>query len=64
MCVATPAGEVRCTCSIGIADVQRDDFTIDDVMRRADAALYDAKRAGRDRYSSSHQSHVASLMRR
>jgi len=46
--VATAAGEVSCTCSIGISDLRPDDFTIDDAMRRADMALYEAKRAGRD----------------
>jgi diguanylate cyclase (GGDEF)-like protein len=48
MAVATPAGDVRCSCSIGISEVAASDFTIDDVLRRADAALYDAKRSGRD----------------
>jgi two-component system cell cycle response regulator len=46
--VATAAGEVGCTCSIGISELRPDDFTIDDVMRRADAALYEAKHTGRD----------------
>ena len=46
--VATAAGEVSCTCSAGISELRPDDFTIDDVMRRADVALYEAKRAGRN----------------
>jgi len=46
--VATDAGEVSCTCSIGISELRPDDFTVDDVMRRADVALYEAKRAGRN----------------
>jgi diguanylate cyclase (GGDEF)-like protein len=46
--VETAAGEVRCTCSVGISELRPDDFTIDDVMRRADVALYEAKRAGRN----------------
>ena len=46
--VATAAGEVTCTCSIGISGLRADDFSIDDVMRRADVALYEAKRAGRN----------------
>jgi len=52
MRVATAAGEVTCTCSIGISDLRPEDFTIDDAMRRADVALYDAKRAGRDCWKS------------
>jgi len=43
-----PTGDVTCSCSIGISQVQADDDDIDDVLRRADAALYDAKRSGRD----------------
>jgi two-component system, cell cycle response regulator len=48
MNVQTAGGEVSCTCSIGVSDLRPDDFTIDEVMRRADVALYEAKRAGRD----------------
>jgi two-component system, cell cycle response regulator len=50
--VATAAGEVSCTCSIGISDLRPADFTIDDVMRRADVALYEAKRGGRNCWES------------
>jgi len=51
--VVTPAGdEVTCSCSIGISQVQNDDDDIDDVLRRADAALYEAKRSGRDCWKS------------
>jgi two-component system cell cycle response regulator len=46
--VTTPAGDVTCSCSIGISQVQADDDDIDDVLRRSDAALYEAKRSGRD----------------
>ena len=46
--VTVPTGDVTCSCSIGISQVQADDDDIDDVLRRADAALYDAKRSGRD----------------
>jgi diguanylate cyclase (GGDEF)-like protein len=49
MTVATDAGDVRCTCSIGVSEVRADDLSIDDAMRRADVALYEAKRNGRDR---------------
>jgi len=51
--VVTPAGdEVTCSCSIGLSQVQNDDDDIDDVLRRADAALYEAKRSGRDCWKS------------
>jgi two-component system, cell cycle response regulator len=49
MRVSTAAGDVGCTCSIGISEVQPGDHNIDAVLRRADLALYEAKRAGRDR---------------
>jgi len=51
--VATAAGEITCTTSVGISAIGADDFTIDDVMRRADAALYEAKRGGRDQWRRS-----------
>jgi diguanylate cyclase (GGDEF)-like protein len=50
--VGSPAGDVRCTCSIGISEVESGDQNIDAVLRRADAALYDAKRSGRDCWKS------------
>ena len=46
------AGDERCTCSIGISEVESGDQNIDAALRRADAALYDAKRSGRDRWKS------------
>jgi two-component system chemotaxis response regulator CheY len=49
--VSTPAGTVQCSCSIGLTELRADDESIETVLRRADAALYDAKRAGRDRWS-------------
>jgi diguanylate cyclase (GGDEF)-like protein len=50
--VDASAGDVRCTCSIGISEVEPGDQNIDAVLRRADAALYDAKRSGRDCWKS------------
>ena len=51
--LAVPAGDesIRWSCSIGVADVRADDADVDAVLRRADVALYEAKRAGRDRWS-------------
>lgn len=40
---------VPLTVSIGVAAVRPDDRVVEDVVRRADAALYEAKRAGKDR---------------
>ena len=37
------------TVSVGIASIGREDRSLDDLLRRADRALYDAKQAGRDR---------------
>lgn len=39
----------RVSASIGIATVAGDEFDLDDLMNRADAALYEAKRLGRNR---------------
>lgn len=40
---------VRVTTSIGVTTAGPDDTDVDDLFARADAALYDAKAAGRDR---------------
>jgi diguanylate cyclase (GGDEF)-like protein len=40
---------VPLTVSIGVATVRPADCVVEDAVRRADAALYDAKRAGKDR---------------
>ena len=42
-------GSVHLTVSIGVASVVATDARIDDVLKRADAALYAAKNAGRNR---------------
>ena len=51
--VSTPEGgrppRDRATTSVGIASLAPGDETLDDLLRRADAALYEAKQAGRDR---------------
>ena len=40
---------VPCTVSVGVAELAPQDGTIDDVLHRADQALYRAKKAGRNR---------------
>ena len=53
--LAIPAddeGVIRCSISLGIADYRSADSTSSDVIRRADERLYDAKRAGKNRYSA------------
>ena len=47
--VAVEGGDMRITASIGIAAREANE-TYADTLRRADAALYEAKRLGRDRY--------------
>lgn len=42
---------IQCTVSIGVTQVASGDTTFNDVVRRADAALYDAKRQGKNRYN-------------
>jgi len=49
--VRTPASEVTWSCSIGLTGLRPSDETVDALLRRADTALYEAKRAGRDRWS-------------
>ena len=43
----TIAGQL--TMSLGVARMEKDDRTLDDVIKRADERLYQAKNAGRDR---------------
>lgn len=44
--------KVSITISIGITELQGDEQGLDDLLRRADAALYEAKRLGRNRICS------------
>jgi two-component system cell cycle response regulator len=57
LAVASPLGLIRCSCSSGISAVVWDDENIEGTLRRADAALYEAKRSGRDCWKS--HAHVA-----
>jgi GGDEF domain-containing protein len=43
--------EVAVGLSVGVAFAPRDGVTMDEVMMKADAALYDSKSAGRGRFS-------------
>jgi diguanylate cyclase (GGDEF)-like protein len=50
--VESPSGPVRCSCSIGITEFAPTDDSVETALRRADVALYDAKRSGRDCWKS------------
>ena len=52
---AWPIARVPVTVSIGVAMVRPDAQDPDDVLARADAALYAAKRSGRNRVCSGAQ---------
>jgi diguanylate cyclase (GGDEF)-like protein len=47
--IAADGREIRCSVSAGVSPVHVDDASIEDVLRRADDALYRAKDAGRNR---------------
>lgn len=59
--VATPAGEIRATVSIGVATADTDDVPIGNLLAAADAALYEAKNSGRDQVVSARTSAVIRL---
>jgi diguanylate cyclase (GGDEF)-like protein len=50
LAVRSAAGEIRCSCSIGVTELRAADEDVESVLRRADTALYEAKRNGRDRW--------------
>jgi diguanylate cyclase (GGDEF)-like protein/PAS domain S-box-containing protein len=45
----TPVGPVRITASIGVSEAGQDEYSLSNLMERADRAMYAAKQAGRDR---------------
>jgi two-component system cell cycle response regulator len=60
--VPSAAGGITCTCSIGISELGPDDEDLESVLRRADTALYDAKRSGRNCWRSHGQSATTPLL--
>jgi len=44
------ARDVRCSASVGVATMQDGDKCIDDVVAHADAAMYEAKKAGKNNW--------------
>ena len=48
--LGSPKG--RLTASVGVATLQPGDTDLEDILRRADAALYRVKAAGRDGVSA------------
>ena len=45
-------GAIRCSVSIGVAEYDRNDASANDLIRRADERLYQAKREGKNRYTA------------
>jgi diguanylate cyclase (GGDEF)-like protein len=45
-------GAIQCSVSIGIAEFEPGDATANDLIRRADERLYQAKREGKNRYTA------------
>ncbi|MDQ3280360.1 MAG: GGDEF domain-containing protein [Acidobacteriota bacterium] len=45
-------GAIRCAVSIGVAEYDRNDVSANDLIRRADERLYEAKRQGKNRYTA------------
>jgi two-component system, cell cycle response regulator len=46
--LAEPHADIRCSCSIGISAMRPEDDDLESMLRRADEALYEAKRSGRN----------------
>jgi diguanylate cyclase (GGDEF)-like protein len=52
--VSASGASVNFSCSIGVTEAKPADETVEGVLHRADAALYQAKRNGRDRVEVLH----------
>jgi diguanylate cyclase (GGDEF)-like protein len=50
--MATAAGPLAVTISVGVAHFDSGEGDLGELLARADAALYDAKRTGRDRVAT------------
>ena len=46
--IPVPGGKTSMTASLGVAALSKEDSSFDDLLRRADAALYEAKKNGRN----------------
>jgi len=46
--IPSPLGTIHITASFGVAELKEEDASFDDLLRRADTALYAAKNAGRN----------------
>ena len=44
--------QIRCTVSLGVATLLEDETSPEDLYKRADERLYEAKQSGRNRVSS------------
>ena len=58
----TDAGEITVTASLGVALYPSHGEIVDTLIARADAAMYDAKRAGPGRYRIAGQSATAAAL--
>ena len=56
----TSKGPIRLTCSLGVSEGGPED-TVDELLKRADAALYDAKIGGRNRVMGAHAALLAAI---